>query len=110
MIYKIPDELVPYLEYIPEEMLSDVITDALKAAIFAPSVPVQQSQPVTSAFDMSQLLEQIKGLIGNDVQEPTPVVKTEEAKPSTVITTTVTDGVDADLQDIVGAFANSLFK
>lgn len=39
MIYKIPDELVPYLEYIPEEMLSDVITDALKAAIFAPSVP-----------------------------------------------------------------------
>lgn len=27
MIYKIPDELVPYLEYIPEEMLSDVITD-----------------------------------------------------------------------------------
>ena len=109
MIYKIPDELVPYLEYIPEEMLSDVITDALKAAIFAPSVPVQQSQPVTSAFDMSQLLEQIKGLIGNDVQAPTPV-KTEEAKPSTVITTTVTDGVDADLQDIVGAFANSLFK
>lgn len=108
MIYKIPDELVPYLEYIPEEMLSDVITDALKAAIFAPSVPVQQSQPVTSAFDMSQLLEQIKGLIGNDVQAP--VVKTEEAKPSTVITTTVTDGVDADLQDIVGAFANSLFK
>ena len=98
MIYKIPDELVPYLEYIPEEMLSDVITDALKAAIFAPSVPVQQSQPVT------------KGLIGNDVQAPTPVVKTEEAKPSTVITTTVTDGVDADLQDIVGAFANSLFK
>ena len=110
MIYKNPDELVPYLEYIPEEMLSDVITDALTAAIFAPSVPVQQSQPVTSAFDMSQLLEQIKGLIGNDVQAPTPVVKTEEAKPSTVITTTVTDGVDADLQDIVGAFANSLFK
>ena len=63
MIYKIPDELVPYLEYIPEEMLSDVITDALKAAIFAPSVPVQQSQPVTSAFDMSQLLEQIKVLL-----------------------------------------------
>lgn len=109
MIYKIPDELVPYLEYIPEEMLSDVITDALRAAIFAPLVPVQQTQ--APALDMSQLLEQIKGLIGSDVQ--TPVIRQEpETKeaPKTIITTTITDGVDEDLQDIVNGFASSLFK
>lgn len=114
MIYNIPDELAPYLEYIPDEMMGDVITDALRALIFAE--PVAQPE-VPAQLDISQLLEQLKSL---NQSSPTVASKLESAissasksTTSNIITAEIKpdmEDIPDDLMDIVGDFASNAFK
>lgn len=116
MIYKIPDSLAPYLEYIPEDILEQIINDALRERIFQePSVQVQEAS-VQSA-DMNQILEQIKSLLG---KAPIPAKATEQivesVKPETTVKPVIfeTDNpdeeIDDDMLDLIGDFASGLFK
>lgn len=112
MIYKIPEALAPYLEHIPDEVLVEVITEALEERIFRKSAnnaptPVQQ-------FDMSQLLEQIQSVLGSSApQQLSKEVKEQVKKSGTapiIIASVATDDVDEDLVGLVDDFASGIFK
>ena len=107
MTYKIPDSLLPYLEYIPEDMLVSIIDEALKEKIF--SKPVETQPVAAPAVDISQLVEQIKDLIG---PQATPQIEkaltVTTVKP--IMITSESEDVDEDLQAIVAEFAGGMFK
>lgn len=110
MMYNIPAELAPYLEYIPDDMLSDIITDALRSAIFGGvEKPVETAQQI----DMSQLLEQIKGIVGT---AGTQEIKSVLSKPqpnvpvNVPIVVSTGDDMDDDMKEKVQRAARSLFK
>lgn len=104
MKYNIPDDLAPYLEYIPDEMLSDIITDALRAAIFkSPEQPV-----VSQDQSIVQILEKLTQLSGDSGKQFSVITK-ELDKP-TIISTTSTEDVDDDLKDLVSDFVGDMFK
>lgn len=110
MKYNIPDDLAPYLEYIPDEMLSDIITDALRAAIFkSPKQPV-----VSQDQSIVQILEKLTQLSGDSGKQFSVITKEldkpkEKDKPI-IISTTSTEDVDDDLKDLVSDFVGDMFK
>lgn len=112
MIYSIPDELAPYLEYIPDDMLTTIITDALRAAIFKPTkAPVTES---SQHFDVSQLLEQIRGMVDNQAVQQVKSALSAPSSPKSetvvAVTTNAAEDVDEDMRDIVASFAASVIK
>lgn len=113
MTYNIPDALAPYLEYIPEDMLVDIITEALEEKIFRDDRTTSPAQ-ITQQFDMNQLLEQLQGMLGSAApQQLSKEVKEQVTKKEDspiVITSASTEDVDEDLQDLVNGFAMDLFK
>lgn len=113
MTYNIPDDIAPYLEFIPESMLSDVITDALLAHIFAE--PEDKQEVASAQLDMSQLLEQLKQMTaGNQEVAKTLTKAVSNAKPEdkeVVLANVHVDGdVPDDLAAIVDDFAALAFK
>lgn len=111
MTYKIPDSLLPYLEYIPEDMLVSIIDEALKEKIF--SKPVETQPVAAPAVDISQLVEQIKDLIGPQATPQIEKALKEEPTVTTVkpiMITSESEDVDEDLQAIVAEFAGGMFK
>lgn len=112
MTYNIPEALAPYLEHIPEDMLVDIITEALEERIFRkntvqPSAPLQQ-------VDMSQLLEQLQSMLGSSAQpqlskEVKEQVKKQDKTPI-VVRSVPTEEVDDDLMGLVEDFASGIFK
>ena len=111
MKYDIPDELAPYLEYIPDEMLSDIITEALRDAIFRNHAKTTDN--TLQQVDMSELLEQIKSLAGSGAakQMETSLKKPKQEKTAPIVVTTpVAEDIDNDLKDIVMNFAGNLIK
>lgn len=112
MTYTIPDELIPYLEYIPDDMLSDVITDALRAAIFAD--PVKLDTTSTQHVDMSQLVELLRNSAGTESAKQVLQKldnKNEKESVTTIVATSASaEDVDEDLLDIVGNFTQNLFR
>jgi len=112
MIYSIPEELAPYLEYIPDDMLTAIITDALRAAIFKPNeAPVNEN---SQHFDVSQLLEQIRGMVGNqavhEVKSALSAPVSNKSETVVAVTTNASADVDEDMKDIVASFAASVIK
>ena len=112
MTYTIPDELAPYLEYIPDDMLTSIITDALRAAVFKPiEAPVIESN---QHFDVSQLLEQIRGMVDNQavqqVKSALSAPTTPKSETVVAVTTNAAADVDEDMRDIVASFAASVIK
>lgn len=110
MIYNIPAELAPYLEYIPDDMLADIITDALRSAIFSKAeVPSNTPQQI----NMNQLLEQLKGIVGNTgTQEFKSVLNTPSQAPTSQAPVIISTGddMDDDMREKVTRAARSLFK
>lgn len=113
MTYNIPDELAPYLEYIPDEMLGDIITDALRARIFStsaakPEAPMQ--------LDISQLLEQMQAMskvnpaISGKIE--TALAESIKAESKVVVAEVHPDLEDIpdDLKGLVEDFAAGAFK
>jgi len=105
VIYNIPDSLAPYLEYIPEDILVGIITDALTDKIF--SKPGVKSGASLQQVDMNQIMEQIQSLINNPA--PTKSVEKEEAIQPVVFSSDDED-IDDDLKSLVEDFASGLFK
>lgn len=104
MEYVIPNDLAPYFEYVPEEMLSGIITDALRAKINkSAEEPVEK---VPQMLDIQKLLEQLQ-LSNQQVPVPAPAVHKED---SIIITKTVTEDVPEDLKSVVEDFMGDLFK
>lgn len=56
--YKVPDHLVPYLEFIPEEQLCEMISIALEKAINKRSLEVEEG-PKQEIPDYTYLLNEI---------------------------------------------------
>lgn len=113
MTYNIPDALAPYLEYIPEDMLAEIITEALEEKIFNKK-EVTSSAAVTPNVDFNQLLEQIQGMLGSAApkqlsNEVSKQVKKEDTTPI-MITSPVSEDVDEDLVGLVEDFTANLFK
>lgn len=112
MTYNIPESLLPYLEYIPEEMLVSIIDDALKEKIF--NKPVETLRPVTNqTIDVPQLVEQIRGLLGDKVAPQVEKALKEEPTVTSIKPIMITDDsdtVDEDLQALVDEFAGGMFK
>ena len=112
MTYNIPEALAPYLEHIPEDMLVDIITEALEERIFRKK-PEQVSTPLQQV-DMSQLLEQIQSMLGSSAQpniskEVKEQVKKQDRSPI-VVQSVPTEEVDDDLMGLVEDFASGIFK
>lgn len=113
MNYNIPEDLHPYLEYIPDDMLSDVITEALRAYIFAEPEVKKQEQP---AFDMAQLVAllqaQDNGKKSDVVKQISEAVTSNDDQQSSVICASIGDDEDIpeDLRDLVDDFASMAFK
>lgn len=114
MLYNIPDDIAPYLEYIPDDMLEEIITEALRAAIFK-----RPESQVVEASDNSitQLLEQIKAVIGTGNMQAVTAVQTAIAEPPKkkedrpiVIQTSDDEELPSDLKDLVSAFAGEMFR
>lgn len=113
MTYNIPDELAPYLEYIPDEMLGDIITDALRAKIF--SKPAAKPEAPTQ-LDISQLLEQMQAMskvnpaISGKIE--TALAESIKAESKVVVAEVHPDLEDIpdDLKGLVEDFAAGAFK
>lgn len=101
MIYNIPDDILPYLEYVPEEMLSDVISDALRALIF-------KKPEVKQEFDVNQIVEQLRGL--SVEQKPEPKPQPQPQQETYVADVNIDEEIPDDLMDTVGDFTANLFK
>lgn len=110
MIYNIPEELHPYLEYIPEDMLPEIITEALRAYIFAELVVENKEQ---TSFDLSQLLAMLQSQTkGNNevVEKISKAVTAPESQAKVVCATVEDDDIPDELRDLVDDFALSAFK
>ena len=114
MTYNIPEDLHPYLQYIPDDMLPDVITEALRSYIFAEPEVMKEEQP---AFDINQLVALLQNQCGDE--KKTEVVKklskavTEpsDSKVGVICASIESDeDIPDDLRDVVGDFAGMAFK
>lgn len=113
MTYDVPPELEPYLEWLPEHVVGNILTKALRGVIFK---SCEKEDVVPHQLDMSTLLMQIQAMVGvNKTQEIAPVLvkklepeKIKVKEPPVVID--MGGEVDPDLMEELEAFDDSLFR
>ena len=101
-----------YIQTSPRNLSLNILTDALRAAIFKPTeAPVTES---SQHFDVSQLLEQIRGMVDNQAVQQVKSALSAPSSPKSetvvAVTTNAAEDVDEDMRDIVASFAASVIK
>ena len=113
MTYNVPPELEPYLEWLPEHVVNNILTKALRGVIFSSCV---KPQLTPQQLDMSELINQIQAMVGTSkTQEIAPVLskKLEPAKSKVSAPPVLIDiggEVDPDIAGELEAFDDALFK